>query len=195
MRVKTDATKMDDRVMAVLQSIREHVAPWPRMLEVVGNFVHCLCRIVVRGCLQQWTRTQCNGRARRSLRSIRSNLMVPLCLHRDGQTFDKFAPAGRPGPGRTAFRLELSIGTDLGFSIASRPCWAQTLRSSEAGRLRPLREFKRYQAGLLLVLEALLAATAPAWAAERAAGSRPPERSVSATSRELELRSVRRPSQ
>ena len=72
-------------------------------------------------------------------------------LDRMGQTFDSFAPAAGQGRALTAFRLELSrigannraIGTDLGFSIVSRPCWAQTLRSSEAGRLRPLREFKR----------------------------------------------------
>jgi hypothetical protein len=64
-------------------------------------------------------------------------------LDRMGQTFDSFAPAAGQGRALTAFRLELSIGTDLGFSIASYPCWAQTLRSSEAGRLRPLREFKR----------------------------------------------------
>ena len=51
MRVKTDATKMDDRVMAVLQSIREHVAV-DLALEVVGNVpVHCFCRMVLHGCL------------------------------------------------------------------------------------------------------------------------------------------------
>ena len=65
-------------------------------------------------------------------------------LDRMGQTFDSFAPAAGQGRALTAFRLELSIAHgDLGFSIASHPCWAQTLRSSEAGRLRPLREFKR----------------------------------------------------